>query len=205
MKKEYIIHCCIGFFYYSVHLYKLCVDCIPGCYLAICGLHIGAPVHQCGPPSTRFPPSPTSALTQSIPRWIIANITFQRKEATALIAVWRAQKYTEVPLKRTTSDENLSENGKKSTYWLNFDTSIFSTPSQLLRKRESQLFWTTPYRCIQPKLIKLIKLPLTSELVLVLKKRLLSLSDPTKVSPHTSTWLFIAKDIASISSSLSRS
>ena len=79
------------------------------------------------------------------------------------------------------------------------------TPSQLLRKRESQLFWTTSYRCIHPKLIKLISLPLTSELVLVLKKRLLSLSDPTKVSPHTSTWLFIAKDIASISSSLSRS
>ena len=45
MKKKYIISCCIAsFFYYSVHLYKLCVDFIPGCYLAICGLHIGPPV-----------------------------------------------------------------------------------------------------------------------------------------------------------------
>ena len=52
--------------------------------------------HQCGPPPTRFPPSPTSALAQSMPRCIIVLVTFQRKEATASIDVWRPQKYTEV-------------------------------------------------------------------------------------------------------------
>ena len=52
--------------------------------------------HQCRPTFTRFPPSPTSALTQFIPRWVIVIVTFQRKEATASIDVWRPQKYTEV-------------------------------------------------------------------------------------------------------------
>ena len=52
--------------------------------------------HQRCPPFTRFPPSPTSALAQSMPRCIIVLFTFQRKEATASIDVWRPQKYTEV-------------------------------------------------------------------------------------------------------------
>ena len=39
--------------------------------------------HQCGPPYTRFPPSPISAFAHSIPRWTIVIVTLQRKEATA--------------------------------------------------------------------------------------------------------------------------
>ena len=87
--KKYIYYTLLYwiFFYYSVHLYKLMCWFYSWMlfgnmwftYWSACPRQ----PHQCRPPSTHFPPSPTSALTQFIPRWIIVIITFQRKEATA--------------------------------------------------------------------------------------------------------------------------